>query len=46
MDMTTLISGDYESVRSLLRRCSKRWQVDLEEHPPLFSHLQDSASDD
>ena len=29
-DMTTLIRGDYESVRSLLRRCSKRWQVDLE----------------
>ena len=45
-DMTTLIRGDYESVRSLLRRCSKRWQVDLEENPPLFAHLQDIANDD
>ena len=45
-DLATLISGNYESVSSLLRRYSRRWQVDLEEQPPLFSHLQDIASDD
>ena len=35
-ELTTLINGNYESVRSLLQRYSKRWKVDLNERPPLF----------
>ena len=44
-ELTTLIKGDYESVRSLLRRYSKQWETDLTERPTLFSHLEDTASD-
>ena len=45
-DLAILISGNYDSASSLLRRYSKRWQVDLEEQPTLFSHLQDTTRDD
>ena len=45
-DLITLISGDYESVTSLLRRYSVQWQIDLEEPPPLFTHLQGTGGND
>ena len=45
-DLTTLIRGNYESVRSLLRRYSERWKTDLTDRPTLFSHLKDTAGDD
>ena len=40
-----LISGNYESVKSILRRYSKRWQVDFKKQP-LLSQLQDTPADD
>ena len=45
-DLTTLIRGDYGSVRSLLRRYSDQWKTDLEQRPTLFSHLQDNDDND
>ena len=45
-DLRTLIKGDYETVRSLLRSYSNRWKTNLEQRPTLFSHLGDSTGND
>lgn len=41
VDVQTLISGEYELVKRLLRDYKKRWDVDLDrERMPLFAHLE------
>jgi len=39
-DAIVLIHGTYDQVKAMLRRYSKRWSVDLNSHPTLFSHLE------
>ena len=41
-DFIVLAGGDYEEVKNLLKRYSRKWEVDLEQSDPgLFSHLVD-----
>jgi hypothetical protein len=41
-DFLTLVKGNYDEVRSLLKKYSKQWSIDLDDaNPTLFSHLRE-----